>query len=321
MMALTGLYGPIPGTPTVITGGNGFHNYFLLPLGVTVPSGGSLATSGYPGVEWKGAGAQVVLPSSMHESGRPYGWEPGYALGEAPIAPIPNWLLQLILHQSASPEHRPSHDSETGSVRYAVQPLRVQEHFAALWHQVGVDLQPGSGDQFYSCPFHVEQHPSMHIDAQRCIWYCFSPECPGHRGGGVRELETLAGPLLERGPLPAGLVFHAPVQSDTDDASELGSNPYPNPDSIDADPSLEELKARSRELFPLPKGQQPIVISRLCAFTEDPSRVIRHQVISNTWNNPVNRAIKRAQIWVHLVHLFALSNVDALYGISISTED
>ncbi|MFQ6026821.1 MAG: hypothetical protein ACE5Q6_04815, partial [Dehalococcoidia bacterium] len=197
-----------------------------------------------------------------------------------------------------------THYVRSGSVQYTVQPARVQEHFATFWHQVGLGIQPGTGDAFHSCPFHVEQNPSMHIDAQRCICFCFSPECPGHHGGGVRELEAMAGPL-NFGSLPPGLVFHVPPQDD----------------AADVDPVLEELKMRGRELFPIPEGQRPKVISRLCAFTEDPSRVIRHQVISNTWNNPVNRALKKRQLWVHLSHLFALDSVEVLYGISISPED
>jgi hypothetical protein len=319
VVALTGRYGPFPETPTVKSGGNGIHNYFRLPDGVFVPSGGSLAASGYPGVEWKGAGAQVVLPPSVHVSGRPYLWDPGFATGEMPVVPIPDWLLELILEQSASSEHFQSNPNESGHVRYEVQSLRVQEHFVGLWEQVGVEVQPGAGDQLYSCPFHVEQHPSMHIDAQRCIWYCFSSECPRHRGGGLRELEATVGPPAH-GLLPAGLVRHVPLGSATDGASELGSSPYPNPDAGDADPHLAEIRARAKELFPLPKGQKPKVISRLCAFTEDPSRLIRHQVISNTWINPVNRAMKRRQHWVNLMHRFIVSEVDALYGISISTD-
>ena len=320
IVALTGWYGHFPETPTVKSGGNGLHSYFLLPVGVTVPSGGSLAASGYPGVEWKAAGAQVVLPPSVHASGQVYRWEPGSCLGELPIALIPSWLLQIILEQSRDSDHRFADHVDSGAVHYAVQPARVQEHFADLWEKAGVGVQPGSGDQFYSCPFHVEQRPSMHVDAQRCIWYCFSPECPGHRGGGVRELEALVAPL-EHGPLPAGLFFHVPPRSDADDASELGSKPYPNTDAADVDPLLATLKARSRELFQLPPGQQPKVISRLCAFTEDPSRVIRQQIISNTWNHPVNRALKRRQLWVHLKHQFTLAEVDVLYRISISAEE
>lgn len=241
-------------------------------------------------------------------------------MGEVPVAPIPDWLLQLILKQSASHEKELPSINDAGHIRYEVLPRRVQQHFVEMWEKVGVEVQPGSVDQLYSCPFHVEQHPSMHIDAQRCIWHCFSTECPNQRGGGVRELEATVGPPAH-GLMPAGLVRHVPLQSDTDDVSELGSNPYPNPDAADADPFLEELKVRAKELFPLPKGEQPRVISRLCAFTEDPSRLMRHQVISNTWNNPVNRAIKRRYLYVHLKHLFHMSDVDVLYGISISTKE
>ena len=262
----------------------------------------------------------MVLPPSVHESGRPYCWDPGFAIGEMPVAPIPDWLLDLILKQSASSDDFQSNPKQSGRVGYGVQPLLVQKHFAGLWEQAGVEVQPGAGDQLYSCPFHVEQHPSMHIDAQRCIWYCFSSECPRHRGGGVRELEATVGPPAH-GPLPAGLVRHVPVRSATDGASELGGSLYPNPDADDADSYLEELKSRAKQRFQLPKGQHPKVISRLCAFTEDPSRLIRHQVISNTWIHPATRAIKRRQIWVHLVHLLCVSGVDVLYGISISTDE
>ncbi len=43
MAALTERQSPFPEMPALRTGGNGFHNHFLLPAGVTVPSGGSLA--------------------------------------------------------------------------------------------------------------------------------------------------------------------------------------------------------------------------------------------------------------------------------------
>ena len=148
VVALTEQYGPFPDTPTVLTGGNGLHYYFQLPEGCSVPAGGSLSDSGYPGVEWKGPGGQAVLPPSVHESGRAYLWEPGFGLGEAPIAPAPGWLLQLILDQQDTSGSR---SAGSGSVKYSVQSIPVQEHFAGPWHQVGVQVQPGSGDQFYSC--------------------------------------------------------------------------------------------------------------------------------------------------------------------------
>jgi hypothetical protein len=98
-------FGQLPWTPSALTGGGGLHYHLLLPPGVAVPSGGSLASLGYPGVEWKGPGAQVVLPPSVHPSGTPYRWEPGFAPGEVPLAPIPAALLALILdssHRSSS---------------------------------------------------------------------------------------------------------------------------------------------------------------------------------------------------------------------------
>jgi hypothetical protein len=106
-------------------------------------------------VEWKGPGQQVVLPTSVHASGKDYRWEPGFAMGEADVAAIPDWLLQLILEQSASSDHQSTHHVGSGGVKYNVQPPVVQKHFTALWHQVGLDVQPGAGDQFYLCPFHV----------------------------------------------------------------------------------------------------------------------------------------------------------------------
>lgn len=319
LVALTGRYGPFPETPTVRTGGNGLHNHFRLPDGMAIPSGGSLADLGFPGVEWKGPGQQVVLPSSVHASGKDYRWEPGFALGEVPVTFIPDWLLELILEQSQTSNRHSHRYVRSGRVQYNVQPPQVQEHFAGLWNRVGLQVQPGAGDQFYSCPFHVEQNPSMHIDAQRCIWNCLAPACPGHHGGGIRELEAAVGPLAS-GALPAGLVFHVPPQGDADGASVLGDS-YPNADAADADPVLEALQTRSKTLFPLPSGQQPKVVSLFCAFAAEPSRAIRHQVISNTWNNPVNRALKKRQLWAHLTRLFARDQVDSLWGISISPED
>ena len=100
--AFVRFYGTLPFTPTVLTGGGGFHYYFELPEGVTIPKGGSLAVSGYPGVEWKGPGAQVILPPSVHSSGRSYRWEPGCEIDEVPPSPIPQPLLDLIVANSGA---------------------------------------------------------------------------------------------------------------------------------------------------------------------------------------------------------------------------
>ncbi|TFW53644.1 hypothetical protein CT676_40610 [Bradyrhizobium sp. MOS001] len=45
------------------------------------------------GVDIRGQGGFAVLPASMHESGRRYGWAPGCAPYEIEIADAPEWLL------------------------------------------------------------------------------------------------------------------------------------------------------------------------------------------------------------------------------------
>ncbi len=150
-------HGPLRRTVTVLTGGGGYHHYFCLPPGLTVPSGGSLAASSYPGLERKEPGAQVVLPPSIHSSGTPYRWESGCALGQVTIEPIPDPLLRMILDKSSltpiqgiptSPEARPS------STTRPPLSFQDQDYFIMRWQKAGVEVQSGAGDQFYSCPFY-----------------------------------------------------------------------------------------------------------------------------------------------------------------------
>ena len=44
----------------------------------------------------RGQGGFAVLPASMHESGRRYGWAPGCAPYEIEIATAPEWLLAAV---------------------------------------------------------------------------------------------------------------------------------------------------------------------------------------------------------------------------------
>ncbi len=41
------------------------------------------------------------------------------------------------------------------------------------------------------CPLHDDRSPSMWVDAQRQVWGCHSPSCPGHRAGDVINLYAL----------------------------------------------------------------------------------------------------------------------------------
>ena len=65
--------------------------------------------------------------------------------------------------------------------------LEEQRAFVDAWKQAGVDVH--GGDDYYLCPFHHDRHPSLHIDAAGCRWYCFG--C--RRGGGMGRLMSLLG--------------------------------------------------------------------------------------------------------------------------------
>ena len=87
--------GPLPDTVSAVTGGGGRHLYFDHPredlrnrVGVR------------PGIDLRAEGGCVVAPPSVHPSGRAYAWEPGRASGEARLAGLPPWFLDLLRHAS-----------------------------------------------------------------------------------------------------------------------------------------------------------------------------------------------------------------------------
>jgi hypothetical protein len=176
LAALEGIHGLLPHTVESLTGGGGRHLYFRHP-GTVVPSR-SIA----PGLDIKGDGGLIVSPPSQHVSGRVYRWEPGCAPGEVPLADLPRWLELGVQNPSLS-------SSGAGGVARQ-SPERTgaeRAEFAALWAEAGVELR--SGDRYYLCPFHPDHHPSLHIDADGCRFYCFG--CG--RGGGSGRLRRLVG--------------------------------------------------------------------------------------------------------------------------------
>ena len=83
--------GKLPPTQRTITG-NGYHEHFLCPGDILIPSNaGKLA----PGLDLRGEGGLVVAPNSVHESGKTYRWEPGPS--DLPLAVASDWLLELIV--------------------------------------------------------------------------------------------------------------------------------------------------------------------------------------------------------------------------------
>lgn len=82
-------HGPLPSTIEAVSGGGGRHLYFAHPGG-QVHNKVGLA----PGIDLRADGGVIVAPPSIHPSGARYTWRPRHAPQEAPLAPLPRWLLQ-----------------------------------------------------------------------------------------------------------------------------------------------------------------------------------------------------------------------------------
>ena len=97
-------FGPLPETLRVATGGGGEHWYYQHPGGdVLIRTGARVA--GLEGLDVRGDGGYVVAPPSWHASGARYDW----INPDTPIAPLPDWLLELLMKLPEPPsEPRPA---------------------------------------------------------------------------------------------------------------------------------------------------------------------------------------------------------------------
>ena len=87
-----GLERPIPDTVTNLTGGGGTHYLFRWPEDLEIGNRVGL----FQGVDVRGIGGQIVLPPSVHLSGRHYEWEGGFEPWEYSFAAPPAWLLETL---------------------------------------------------------------------------------------------------------------------------------------------------------------------------------------------------------------------------------
>jgi Bifunctional DNA primase/polymerase, N-terminal len=95
---------PLPETQEVLTGGGGRHLDFLDP-GVAI---GNTAGVLGPGLDMRATGGNVVLPGSLHMSGREYEYELTHSPTDVPLAPLPAWLLSLLRSHQSDGKARPT---------------------------------------------------------------------------------------------------------------------------------------------------------------------------------------------------------------------
>ena len=90
LAALEREHGTLPDTAEAISGGGGRHLYFALPEG-----GLRSRTALAPGVDLRAEGGLVIVPPSLHASGRRYAWEVSHHPDEVAPAAMPDWLVRL----------------------------------------------------------------------------------------------------------------------------------------------------------------------------------------------------------------------------------
>jgi putative DNA primase/helicase len=88
-------HGPMPQTPIAETGGGGLHYYFAA-------RGGVRSRQLAPGLELKGDGGYIVVPPSLHPSGKPYRWLRGFSPKDLRLAELPEWILAPMLSADAA---------------------------------------------------------------------------------------------------------------------------------------------------------------------------------------------------------------------------
>jgi Bifunctional DNA primase/polymerase, N-terminal len=92
LAALERRHGALPETQETISGSGGKHLHFAHDGWSLGNTAGALG----PGLDIRSDGGNVVLPGSLHVSGRVYEYEATHGPADVALAPTPEWLLTLL---------------------------------------------------------------------------------------------------------------------------------------------------------------------------------------------------------------------------------
>lgn len=124
----------VPVTPEAVTGSDGRHLLFAAPE--WKPKGAAGA-----GVDVKSAGYIVVAPS-IHPCGGRYRWLDGRRPGDVPLAPIPDWLEEVIRARPPAAERNTATRSDFETAEEALGLLDCGRADAyESWIEVGMALR------------------------------------------------------------------------------------------------------------------------------------------------------------------------------------
>lgn len=112
----------LPDTIIVETGGDGLHYWYTTPQPIT-----KVKLEGYPGIDVQGVGSYVVVPPSIHSSGKAYAFAAGHELGCVKPVAAPAGLIAESKRLESEKERRvkQSDPSTAGPLTHAdMQELR-----------------------------------------------------------------------------------------------------------------------------------------------------------------------------------------------------
>ena len=107
-------HGELPETWIALTPTGGEHIYFRCD-DPKLTTGAAIR----PGIDYRGAGGYVVLPPSVHPSGGVYAWDAGHTPNDTPLAPLPEWLHEILLKTAKAVQQKEVPPSITKGERNA----------------------------------------------------------------------------------------------------------------------------------------------------------------------------------------------------------
>lgn len=92
MSDIANKFGPLPDTWTSLTGGGGIHHIFTYNNPSEIKNGVGIMN----GIDIRTSGGYIILPPSIHESGRRYEWELSSRPDEIKISELPDYFISII---------------------------------------------------------------------------------------------------------------------------------------------------------------------------------------------------------------------------------
>jgi len=120
-------HGPLPESQEVITGSGGKHIYFTHTVALSNTAG----VLG-PGLDIRSDGGNLVLPGSVHLSGRIYEYEATHGPDDVRLADMPDWLLRLLSSAGCSRVRPAPGLLPNGSVHYTFVSWAGTMHYRGM---------------------------------------------------------------------------------------------------------------------------------------------------------------------------------------------